>query len=114
LFYLPTTLFNVEIRVVEASQAGAEGCAIEVHEESRGISRDLQIGDHLRETDGLQVFDGFQLDDDAVVDQQVDAEPAGDAMPFVVQGNLPLGLDKEVFLSQLDEQAFAGFRKSEA
>jgi hypothetical protein len=59
----------VEIRVVEASQAGAEGCAIEVHEESRGISRDLQVRDHLSEAHGLEVFDGFQLDDDAVIDQ---------------------------------------------
>jgi hypothetical protein len=75
--YLSAILFNVEIRVVEASQAGAEGRAIKVHEESRGISRELQVGDHLRETDGLQVIDGFQLDDDALVDQQVDPEPAG-------------------------------------
>ena len=45
--------------MVEASQAGAEGCAIEVHEESRGISRDLQVGDHLREAHGVQVVDGF-------------------------------------------------------
>jgi hypothetical protein len=42
-------------RMVEPPQTGAEGCAIEVHEKSRGISRDFQIGDHLRETDGLQV-----------------------------------------------------------
>ena len=52
--------------MVEASQAGAKGCAIEVHEESRGISRDLQVRDHLGEAHGLEVFDGFQLDDDAV------------------------------------------------
>jgi hypothetical protein len=35
--------------MVEAPQTGAEGCAIEVHEKSRGISRDFHIGDHLRE-----------------------------------------------------------------
>lgn len=100
--------------MVEASQAGAQGCAIEVHEESRGISRDLQIGDHLRETDSLQVFDGFQLDDDTLVDEQIDPEPAGDAMSFVVQGNQSLALDTEAFPCQLDQQSFAVHRFQQA
>jgi hypothetical protein len=46
----------------------------------------------------------------AVVDQDVDSKPAGDAMPFVVHGDLPLALDTEIFPSQLDEQAFAVHR----
>jgi hypothetical protein len=100
--------------MVEPSQAGAEGRAIEVHEESRGISRELQIRDHLRETHGMKVIDGFQLHDDAVVDQQVDAEASCDAMPFVVQGNPPLALDSKLRPSQLDEQAFTVHRFQEA
>jgi hypothetical protein len=85
--------------VIQASQAGSERCRIEVHEESGRISADLQVGDHLREVDGMESFDRFQLDDDAAVDQQIQLEPAADLLILVVKGEMPLAIDKKVFLS---------------
>jgi hypothetical protein len=71
--------------VIQAFQAGSERRGIEIHEEPRRISSELQVCDHLREVNGMQMVDDLQLNDDAAVDQQVQLEPAADAVPFVVE-----------------------------
>lgn len=72
------------VRVIQASQASSESCRIEVHEQACRTSGELEVGDHLREMDGMYPFDCFQLHDDAAFDQQIQCERTIDAGPWMV------------------------------
>ena len=68
------------VGVVEASEPGTKARGVEVHEESRPASGELQIGDHLRQVHRKQHLDGLQLHDEAALDQQVQLQLAPDGL----------------------------------
>jgi len=98
---------GVSIRVAQSSEAGAKGCGIEIQEQTRGVSREFQIGDDLRLMDRMEALDSLQFDDDGVLDEQVENEPAPDRLPLVGESNRMAALGLELVPSQFDEQAFA-------
>ena len=53
--------------------------------------------------DGMQVVDRFQFHDDALFDQKVEFELALDALTFVLEGDMALALDTEVFSPHFDD-----------
>ena len=92
--------------MIQTFQAGSECYCIEIHEQSRRISGEFQVGNHLRLMDRVQTLDGLQFQDDAVVDKQIQPEPAADGMPFLLEGNRPLPVEPKMFPRHLDHQAF--------
>ena len=70
---------------------------IEIHQEPKATTGQLQIGQKLRLVDGLQRFHGLDLNDDRALDKDVDAIPGIDPRITVgdrqndlaLQGNAP-------------------------
>ena len=106
--------FHVPVRVIKAPQTSSERGRIEIHQESRRTSGELQISNHLREVDRMYAFNDFQLHDEAAFDQKVQFQHAADALAFVLDGNTPLALDTKVFAPHLDDHAIPvhGFQQS--
>jgi hypothetical protein len=65
------------------------------------------MGDDLRLMDRMEALDSLQFDDDAVLDEQVENEPAPDRLSLVGERNRMAALGLELVPSQFDEQAFA-------
>jgi hypothetical protein len=56
------------VRQPETAEAVLENADVERHEQADRDRGQFQVGDHLRQMDGLQVVDRLELDEDGVFD----------------------------------------------
>lgn len=97
---------HVPVGMIEASQPGSKTGCVEVHEESRRTSGELQVGDHLRQMHRMHDLDSFELHDEAAFDQEVQPELTPEWLTFVFKRNSPFALDAQLRGRQFDDQAF--------
>ena len=90
------------VREVEddAFQAFLENAHVEVHQQGKTASRELQVGHHLSGVDGIEVIDRLQLDDDRFLDQEIQAITAIDAYSLVDDRQFLLPFDTQPTLEQ--------------
>ena len=67
----------------EATHAVAEVCRVEVDEQTNVDTREVEIGEQLREMHGRERVDGFQLDEDRSFDDEVRTKGALEQQSFV-------------------------------
>ena len=64
-------LARVAIWVVEPLQTSSQCCLIEIEQESRWVTGETQVRDHLRLMYGEELLDRLQFHDQACIDQQI-------------------------------------------
>ena len=100
-------LLRVDVRVVESLQAVSQTRRIEIEQQARGTSRQLEIGDDLRLIDGMKTLRGFDLDDRSPINQQIEPQVAANALSAIKDRHGPLDLRGQMRERQLYQQTVA-------
>jgi hypothetical protein len=67
-----------------------QAAGVEIQQKAGRAAGNLQIGNDLRQVDGMQLFDGLDFDDDATFDQQIQSQVACDALTSILKSDPPL------------------------